>query len=194
MTPSKSTTAPARGSRTAAASAATSSGSPVTRTRRTVAVAAAHRRHERDLVAGRDRRVRVGVLAVDRGDARARRELHAPPAGRRRSPRSGSSTSTRVGARALAQAGEETDGDEHARRVRCEVMEAELTHLDATGTARMVDVSAKRGHRALRARPRRRAHVARGRRRAWRAATTRRATSPRSRASPPSRPPSAPTS
>src|SRR5829696_3218101 len=30
-----------------------------------------------------------------------------------------------------------------ARPIRCDQMEAELTHLDAAGTARMVDVSAK---------------------------------------------------
>ena len=107
------------------------------------AVAPAHRRHERHLVARRDARLRVGVLAVDRRHARARSQLHrGEQVGDR--GRVGQIHLYPVRARALAQAGEETDGDAHACRLRCGVMEAELTHLDAAGSARMVDVSAKR--------------------------------------------------
>ena len=168
MTPSNSTTAPARGSRTAAESAATSSGSPVTRTRRTVPSPPLTGGTSATSSPGAIRDAGVGVLAVDRGDAGARRELH-------RGEQIGDGgvlgqldVDVR-GARALAQAGEETDGDEHARslgsRMRRQAyavsMEAELTHLDAAGTRAHGRREREAADRALRPRPRRRAHVAR---------------------------------
>ncbi len=122
---------------------------------------------------------RPRVLAVDRGDARARRELH-----RGQEVRDGGGLGQLHvdvrGARALAQAGEEADGDDHDResrphragpggRIRCRDMAAELTHLDSAGTARMVDVSAKqateryaRARAVVRMSPEAAARVARG--------------------------------
>ena len=59
----------------------------------------------------------IGVLAVDRGDAGARRELHrGEQVGDRRAV--GQLDFDARGARALAQAGEEADGDEHAPQSR----------------------------------------------------------------------------
>ena len=83
-------------------------------------------------------------------------------------------------------------------RQRCSntmnALDGTLTHLDAAGNARMVDVMREDRDLALGARPRRGAHVARGRGAASRPATRRRATSRPSPGSPRSRPPSAPTS
>ena len=85
--------------------------------------AAAHGRHERDFVAGDDRRVGVRVLAVDGDDALARPQL---PTGVDAIAASTSATRRAVGqldlepvgAGSLTQAGEEADGT-HAFVRRC---------------------------------------------------------------------------
>ena len=85
MTPSNSTTAPARGSRTAAGSARRSSASPSRGSGAPVG-APAHRRHERDLVARRDRlpgSAYSRLIATTHWRGRATRRARQPRAARR---------------------------------------------------------------------------------------------------------------
>ena len=70
MVPKKTTVAPVEGSATSRRTASTSSGSPVTSASRTAAGAAAHRRHERELVAVGQRMIVLDVLARDGRDER----------------------------------------------------------------------------------------------------------------------------
>ena len=117
MTPSKTTTAPAAGSRTAAATAATSSGSAVTRARRTAPAP--------PLTGGTRATSSPGAMRAS-GAAYSRlmaatQERGASSIAASRSPHRGAVRELDLdapGTGAFAQPGEETDGDDHARRVR----------------------------------------------------------------------------
>ena len=104
---------------------------------------AADGRHERHLVVLPHQRLGVGVLAVDRHHARPRRDLHrVQQVGDARAL--GQLELHPVRSRALAQAGEQTDGDSHTDTLDSAGMEGPaLSHLDAAGQARMVDVGGK---------------------------------------------------
>ena len=107
--------------------------------------AAAHGRDQRDLVAGEHGLVGRGVFHVERDDALARQQVHrGEHVARARVV--GQLELDVVRARAFAQPGKESHCDPHAPDPRPRTMEdvdGALTHLDAAGNARMVDVSAK---------------------------------------------------
>ena len=154
-------------------------------------VAGAGQAHE-----GRGRRaLRRGVRRA-RGDAQRRSRMGQGHAGHLPGPQGrssrGSSTATPTRSRCCARAtGRPCATSSRAHAAPSRRLMGELTHLDAEGTARMVDVGAKEVSARRAVARARRAHDARRPPSASRRATRRRATSSAWRASPASRPPSA---